>query len=56
MSNCVVVWNELTNEIEWFADSEDGADLFISQHQTPDILYKVKEKYIDCFNDYSFDK
>lgn len=47
MSNCVVVWNELTNEIELFSENEQEADEYISDSENPSILYKVKEHYAD---------
>ena len=44
-NDCVVVWNEVTNEIVWFADDDSCADKFIASHSTPDILYKAKAEY-----------
>lgn len=44
-NNCVVVWNEVTNEIVWFADDDKDADLFISKSPNPDILYKARSEY-----------
>lgn len=44
-NDCVVVWNEVTNEIVWFADDEEDANKYISKSDNPDILYKAKSEY-----------
>ena len=44
-NDCVVVWNEVTNEIVWFAADENDADNFIRKSSNPDILYKAKSEY-----------
>lgn len=44
-NECVVVWNEVTNDIVWFADDEKDADSFIKKASNPEILYKTKSEY-----------
>lgn len=44
-NDCVVVWNEVTNEIVWFAEDDECANKYISSHATPDILYKARGEY-----------